>query len=203
MKRVVVPGEKIEFSNGIEGSYTKDGNYYSKYFGILQESENGVKIMPISGRYFPKSMDLIVGKVVSNDNFSYGVDINSFRNVNLSKRNLESSLSVGDLVLLKVLDVNEVRDSSVELVKKLYGGELIEISAKKSARVVGKSKSMLSLIEDATKSRITVGSNGYIYAIGGDLDLILKILHKIEVYSHVDNLTEKMQLYLNNSFKAE
>ncbi len=199
MKVVVAPGEFVasDLPNNAEGVYKMPNGYYSKYLGIVCESEFGLRVVPLNGRYFPKAQDIIIGKVISNDNFSYGVDINAFKQVNLSKRNLESQLSVSDVVMLKVTDVNEVKDVSVEFVKKLYGGEIFEIGSKKSARVVGKAKSMLNLIEDTTKSKLTVGSNGYIYAVSGNMAVLSNILAKIEEYSHVDNLTEKMTVYLN------
>jgi exosome complex component RRP4 len=105
-------------------------------------------------------------------------------------------LEVNDVILLKVNDVNEIKDISVELISKLFKGTILEINPKKVARVIGKSQSMLLTIEKYTKTKVTVGANGYLYVIGENIKLVQETLEKIDEYSHVDNLTNKIEEFL-------
>jgi exosome complex component RRP4 len=50
---------------------------------------------------------------------------------------------------------------------KLGRGIIMQINPNKVPRIIGKEGSMISLIKDETKCRITVGQNGIIW-IGGD-----------------------------------
>ncbi len=198
MKKIVVPGELVAEGNvrPQEGVYVYNHKIYSEYLGVSYLSESGVKVVPLNGKYAPRVGDVIIGRVVSNDAFTYLLDVNSFLKCVLSKRDLENVLEVNDVILLKVNDVNEIKDISVELISKLFKGTILEINPKKVARVIGKSQSMLLTIEKYTKTKVTVGANGYLYVIGENIKLVQETLEKIDEYSHVDNLTNKIEEFL-------
>ena len=63
---------------------------------------------------------------------------------------------------------------------------------------------MLNIIKDGTKSNIIVGRNGRLLAKGGDLELRKKVVQKIQDCAHLENLTNKIQDYLDkNKGKGE
>lgn len=209
----------------VGGAYLKDGKIYSQYMGVLYKSSNGILVVPLEGKYVAKEGDEIIGLVIKEDNFGYVLDTKSCREPYISKRALEKSqenspsgktalrgkhfeknlgertlrepsLSLGDVVLVRVSGVNEVKDVSLEIVYKLTGGVLLDISSKKVPRVIGKHKSMLSVIEKYSASHVVVGANGFLYVKGGKPEVVTKALELITKYSPVDNLTDKIDAYL-------
>lgn len=192
-----MPGEKIADSplNGV-GIYTYENKTFAKQFGVLYLNEDSAKVVPLKGKYMPKEGDRIIGVVASEDAYGYVLDIMSFVNPYVSKRAIKTKLKVGDLVLCQVYSVNEVKELSLDILAKLEDGILLEISSKKVPRVIGKHKSMISLLEKYSGSRVLVGANGYIFAQGGKVDILRDALNMISEYSHVDNLTEKIDVYL-------
>lgn len=218
-KEIVTPGEKISDKTEpiIGGAYAKDGKIYSLYLGVLYKSPYGILVVPLEGRYAAKEGDTIIGLVIQEDNFGYILDTKSYKYPYLSKRALERErssfgnrhaeekqkekpFSLGDIVLARVLGVNEVKDVNLEVVYKLNGGVLLEISSKKVPRVIGKHKSMLSVIEKYSGSHVTVGANGFLYVKGGKQDVVAKALELIKKYSPVDNLTNKIETYLKTEY---
>ena len=198
MKHIVVSGEYISDSDKKinEGVYRKDGKIYSLYTGVLYDNEFGIKVVPLNGKYASKIGDVIIGRVVSEENFFFVLDVNCPKTITLSKREVDLTLNPEDYLLLRVTSVNEVKEIAVEIISKLYNGNACSINSKKVPRVIGKSKSMLSLIEKYSESKVVVGANGYVYILGGNVELVKKALDKIEKYSHVDNLTSSMEEYL-------
>jgi exosome complex component RRP4 len=82
--------------------------------------------------------------------------------------------------------------------RKLQGGQIIEISHSKVPRVIGKSGSMIQMIKGYTNCRIFVGQNGRIW-LDGEVDNIMhaiKAIQMIEEDAHSFGLTEKVKAYL-------
>lgn len=195
-KTIVVPGEivsdKLEQGNGI---YANDKNTVSKYVGVLY-SENDLQVVPLNGRYIPKEGDQIIGLVKQVDVNGYILDIKSFRYPYVHKRSIKTELKPGEFVLCQVYSVNEVKEISLDIQAKLEDGFVLEISPKKVPRVIGKHKSMISMLEKYSGCKMLVGANGYIFCQDGKQDVLQNALEVISKYSHVDNLTEKMDTYL-------
>ena len=79
---------------------------------------------------------------------------------------------------------------------KLQGGRIIKVNCNKVPRVIGKQGSMVSMIKQATDTKITVGQNGLIWMNGNDqkLEVIaVKANNKIEAEAHLAGLTEKVK----------
>ncbi len=190
MKEIIFPGDEIKENTKTGfGTYKKNGKAYSKYLGILYK-DDGVKVIPISGKYVPKESDIIVGVVQNEDNYVYLLDINSHKQGVFFKRNQTAKLY--DIYLLRVKTVNEVKDIDIEIISKLTGGELVKVNPRKVARLIGKNKSMQTLIETKTNSRLVIGLNGLVYVIGENMEKVKEIISFIEEYSHEDNLTNKV-----------
>jgi len=110
----------------------------------------------------------------------------------------------GDIVSVKILSVDEVRNSYAGGPYKLNGGRIITVSPKKVPRVIGKKKSMLSLIRDKTGCKVVVGQNGVIW-INGDskmMDIVVDTIFKISRESHITGLTNQISDYLDDQVKV-
>ena len=190
MKEIIFPGDVInENMKPGFGTYKKNGKIYSKYLGILYK-DDGIKVIPMSGKYVPKDGDNIIGVVLEEDNFVYLLDINSYKQGVLFKRTTSAKLH--EAYLLRVNSVNGIRDVEIEIVSKLANGEAIKVNPKKVARLIGKNKSMQTLIETKTNTKLIIGLNGIVYVIGNNVDKVKEIIKFIEDYSHEDNLTNKV-----------
>jgi len=85
--------------------------------------------------------------------------------------------------------------------RKLQGGQIVEISHSKVPRVIGKSGSMIQIIKNYTNCRIFVGQNGRIW-LDGDVDGIMraiKAIQMIEEGAQSFGLTEKVREYLEST----
>ena len=113
-------------------------------------------------------------------------------------------MGVGDVVLIKVVGVDERRRISVSMqdhgLRKLTGGTVMEISPSKVPRIIGKNGSMIQMLKNETACRIYVGQNGRIW-IDGELDNIVKAvqaIRMIEDEAHALGLTEKVKEFLGS-----
>jgi exosome complex component RRP4 len=111
-------------------------------------------------------------------------------------------MSVGDIVLLKVVGVDEAKRIQVSMqdhgLRKLTGGMVIEISPSKVPRVIGRNGSMIQMLKNMTGCRIYVGQNGRIW-IDGELDNIVKAVQAIKLIedeAHSLGLTERVKKLL-------
>ena len=86
-------------------------------------------------------------------------------------------LNVGDTMLAKVLMVDETKRVQVTMkeqgLRKLQGGQVVEISHSKVPRVIGKGGSMIQMIKNMTNCRIFVGQNGRIW-LDGDIENMVR-----------------------------
>lgn len=162
-------------------------------YGLLYKDVNISKIVPLKGRYIPIEGDFIVGVITEVKFGGYVVDINSPYSAFLSSRR---EYDYGDVVLAKVANVNEVKSASLEMDKKLFGGDVLEISPMKVPRVIGKKESMLNLLMEKTGCDIIVGRNGRIWLKGKDPAKAEEAILKIEKEAHTDGLTNRMIEFL-------
>jgi exosome complex component RRP4 len=114
-------------------------------------------------------------------------------------------MQVGDIVLLKIVAVDELKRISVSMqdhgLRKLTGGMVIEVSPSKVPRVIGKNGSMIQMLKNETACRIYVGQNGRIW-IDGELDNIVRAVQAIKMIedeAHNLGLTEKVKEFLEKS----
>jgi exosome complex component RRP4 len=111
-------------------------------------------------------------------------------------------LTIGNVVLIKVLAVDESKKISVTMkdsgLRKIEGGRLVKISHTKVSRVIGKSGSMISMLKNMTDCRITVGQNGWIWVDGDDeaADVAVEAIKMIEEYAQSSNLTDRIKEFI-------
>jgi len=215
-REIVVPGDLLAISSkrAGPGTFSEGGKIYAAQLGIKIVRPDSITVVPLSGQYMPMRGDLVVGKIVDVGASNWLVDINSPYpsplHVNEVPWRVEFGetrkfMSVGDVVLLKVVGVDEVKRVSVSMqdhgLRKLSGGMVIEMSPSKVPRVIGKNGSMIQTLKNMTGCRIYVGQNGRIW-IDGELDdmtLAVKAIKMIEDEAQNLGLTEKVKRFLEEN----
>jgi exosome complex component RRP4 len=204
----LLEGEKLKPG---AGTYVSDGKIFAALLGIKSVKSNYVNIIPLSGRYIPAVGDSVIGKVEDIGPSNWLIEINSPYpaplHVNEVPWRVEFGdtaryMNVGDVILAKILMVDETMRIQVTMkdqgLRKLQGGQIIEVSPSKVPRVIGKSGSMIQMIKGYTNCRIFVGQNGRIW-LDGEVDNIMhaiKAIQMIEQDAHSHGLTEKVKAYL-------
>ena len=212
-KRHVIPGEII-----VSGPYRAEqntimegNNIIATTIGLSDVHDGSVRVIPLTGGYYPKDDDLIIGKIVSHSAMSWEVDINSCsagmlpatdvfgRDFSSHSDNLSSKLGNGDLIVARIVNADKTRDPLLTIsgreLGKIDSGELVYISPSKVARLIGKRGSMIQMIESGTHAQITIGQNGLIVVSCENSDGLLKAIKAIELVeekAHVANLTDQI-----------
>jgi len=219
-RKYVVPGDVIT-----TGPFRPDQNVIlddqriiSTAIGISEIYDNTVRVIPLTGMYFPKIDDLVIGKVISHTSLSWELDINSCyvgflpaqdvfgRNFDPHKNQLTSKLGKGDLVAARIANFDRSRDPLVTIsdrdLGKIDSGELVKISASKVPRLIGKRGSMIQTIEMATGAIITIGQNGWVVVSCENSNGLLKAIKAIRMVdeqAHVVELTDKVKSMLESN----
>ena len=212
-KRHVIPGEVI-----VSGPYRAEQNtvmegdkIIATSIGLSDIHDGSVRVIPLTGGYYPKDDDLVIGKIISHSGMSWEVDINSCysgmlpatdvfgRDFSSHSDDLSSKLRNGDLIATRIVNSDKTRDPLLTIsgreLGKIDSGELIEISPSKVARLIGKRGSMIQMIEGETHAQITIGQNGLIVVSCEDSDGLLKAIKAIDLVeekAHVANLTDQI-----------
>lgn len=213
-REIVVPGDLLAISGkkAGPGTYSEGGKIFASQLGIKTVRQDSISVVPLSGQYIPVRGDLVVGKIVDIGASNWLVDINSPYpaplHVNEVPWRVEFGetgkfMTVGDIVLIKVVGVDEVKRIQVSMqdhgLRKLTGGMVMEVSPSKVPRVIGKNGSMIQMLKNETGCRIYVGQNGRIW-IDGELDNIVRAVQAIKMIeeeSHSLGLTEKVKELLS------
>lgn len=191
-KQIVVPGEEIK-GKILDNVYEEEGKKYSKIFGLLYKKGDFYRIVPLKGRYIPHSGDYVIGIVTDVKFGGYVLDINSPYSAFLSSRR---EYDFGDVIFAKVGGVSEIKNTSLEQDRKLFKGDVVEISPVKIPRVIGKDNSMLNLLKDKTGCEIYIGRNGRVWLKGKNPAKAEKAVLKIEKEAHTNGLTERITKFL-------
>ena len=219
-RELVLPGDLLD-SNGAkvgEYAYERDGNVYAAVLGIKNVSPTGVGVIPLHGQYMPVAGDLVIGMINDIGPSNWMVDINAPYPAPLHVSEVpwkvefgdtSRFLNIGDVVLLKVLSVDESKKIQVTMndsgLRKIEGGMLVEISHTKVSRVIGKSGSMIQMLKNLSDCRITVGQNGRIWidGEGESAEAVAAAIKMIEEEAQSHNLTEKVKEFLESKLPNE
>ena len=210
---VVVPGESLgsKVKRG-DFTYKDDSDLKAGIFGIKNEKNGVVSVIPLAGQYVPKEGDMVVGMVTNVMRTGWLITINDAYTAYLNKErrrdddegfDLRKIFKEGDLVSIKVSAVDEIKNSYVDGPRKLQGGRIVMVNAKKIPRIIGSKKSMLTLLRDKTDCRVVVGQNGIIWLEGEakNMQLVFDAILKIENESHTKGLTDRISEYLDEGMK--
>jgi exosome complex component RRP4 len=215
-KEIVAPGERI--AEGMDylpgrGTYREGDAIYAQELGLVQIDGRAIKLTPVAGAYNPRKDDTIIVKVFDITMGGWRVDTRSAYSGMIGLRdgssefiakgaNLTRFFAIDDYVVAKIVNVTSQKLIDLSAVgpglRKLRGGQVIEISCKKVPRVIGKQGSMVSMIKDATGCQITVGQNGRVWINGEPKSQILAVetIRKIEAEAHMPGLTDVIKTYL-------
>lgn len=213
-RKRVIPGDVIT-----SGSYRADQNtvldgrlIVSTAVGVSEIVDDAVRVIPLTGKYMPRIDDMVVGKVTSHTSLAWELDINSCyvgflpasdvfgRDFSARSDELASRLKRGDLVAARIANSDRSRDPLLTITDrdlgKIDSGELVEMSASKVPRLIGKRGTMIQMIETQTDSMITVGQNGWVVVACEDPNGLLKAKEAIAMVdrlAHTSNLTDRVR----------
>jgi len=219
-RELVLPGDFItdgKFRAG-SGTYMDNGRIYASTLGIKSIRSDFVNVVPLAGQYIPKVGDQVIGIVMDMGPSNWLVDINSPypapMHINEAPWRVDFGdtaryLKVGEVILARIFMVDEVKHVQVSMkdhgLRKLQGGQILEISHSKVPRVIGRNGSMIEMIKNSTNCRIIVGQNGRIW-VDGEIDSVenaVKAIRLIEVEAQSIGLTERLKEFLENIQKEK
>lgn len=216
-RKRVIPGDVIT-----TGSYRADQNtvldgrlIVATAVGVSEIVDDTVRVIPLTGKYMPRIDDMVVGKVISHTSLAWELDINSCyvgflpasdvfgRDFSARSDELSTRLKRGDMVVARIANSDRSRDPLLTITDrdlgKIDSGELVEVSASKIPRLIGKRGTMIQMIETQTNSLITVGQNGWVVVSCEDPNGLLKAkaaITMVDRMAHVSNLTDKVRAML-------
>ena len=208
-KNLVIPGQILaddEYYPG-RGTFKEDGKVCSSLIGLVSLRNKKIRVIPLKSKYVPKKGDVVIGKINDVRFSMWDVDINSpysgilpaFEVFGRDKKELNKVYDVGDVLFLRVIDVDEVKKAKLGLkgrgLGKFKGGIIVDISPTKVPRLIGKKGSMINMIKNKTNCKIVVGQNGLVWVKGNeDMEqLTREIIHTIEAEAHTSGLTNKIK----------
>jgi len=216
-RKIVIPGEIIvkgsDYLPG-EGTEKRAEEIVAIKYGLAEESNRLVKVIPLSGIYQPRKGNVIIGEVENITFNGWVINIGTSENAFLSltevpryvnKDGLDEVMDIKDMVVAKIWGINKRGiDLSIKSrgLGKLEKGMIISINSNKVPRIIGKEGSMISLIKDETNCRITVGQNGLIWIEGNKIEdeiLAKKAIIFVAQKSFISGLTEELKKW----FKGE
>ena len=208
-KNLVIPGQILaddEYYPG-RGTFKENGKVCSSLIGLVSLRNKKIRVIPLKSKYVPKKGDVVIGKINDVRFSMWDVDINSpysgilpaFEVFGRDKKELNKVYDVGDVLFLRVIDVDEVKKAKLGLkgrgLGKFKGGIIVDISPTKVPRLIGKKGSMINMIKNKTNCKIVVGQNGLVWVKGNeDMEqLTREIIHTIEAEAHTSGLTNKIK----------
>src|SRR4030042_3090192 len=210
-RTVVIPGETIlEGDNYLPGEGTeKQGKkIVALRYGLSEETNKLVKVIPLSGVYQPRRGNIVIGKCNQITFNGWVIDIGTAENAFLpimetprfvAKDRLDEVMKIGDIVVVQIFSIN---GRGIDLTMKAKGlgkieeGIVFKINSNKVPRVIGKEGSMIRIIREYTNCNITVGQNGYVWIKGDKIEDELfakRAIMFITEKSFLDGLTDKVE----------
>jgi len=172
-----------------------------------------IKLIPLSGVYYPKRGDVILGEVIDVNLNGWRIKINCAYEAFLSIKDATSKFirrgedltryfAIGDNIVVKIFNVTSQNLVDLTMdgqgLQKLGDGRIIRVNPHKVPRIIGKQGSMVSMIKKATGTRIIVGQNGIVWIAGSPDGEIIAIntIKMIETNAHTPGLTDKIKEHL-------
>ncbi|MCD4799421.1 MAG: RNA-binding protein, partial [Methanosarcinales archaeon] len=89
--------------------------------------------------------------------------------------------------------------------KPITSGRIVQVSAVKVPRMIGRNGSMISMLKKETNCNIVVGQNGVIWITGKDRDIdkAIEAIQIIENEAHIDGLTDRISGFLKRDVENE
>ena len=210
-RKVIIPGEVIakgdEFLPG-EGTEKIGDEIIALRYGLSEESNNLVKVIPLSGVYQPRRGNVVIGNVENVTFNGWVIDIGASENAFLSlaevprfvsKDAIEDVMKIGDLTVAKIWNMNK-RGIDLSIKSRGLGriddGLIVQVNPNKVPRIIGKEGSMIKIIKNKTGCDITVGQNGFIWIKGDKVEdeiFAKKAINFVVEKSYLSGLTEEIE----------
>lgn len=217
-RKIVIPGEVIVKGDYLpgEGTEKRGEEIVALKFGLAEEQNRLVKVIPLSGTYQARRGNVVVGKVENVTFNGWVIDIGTAENAFLpltevpryvNKDELDEVMSIGDMVVAKIWGINKRGiDLSIRSkgLGKIEDGMILKINPNKVPRVIGKEGSMINVIKEETKCNITVGQNGLIWIHGDKIEdelLSKKAILFVTEKSFVPGLTDEIKKWFEKEKK--
>ncbi|MBU2104440.1 MAG: RNA-binding protein [Nanoarchaeota archaeon] len=216
-RQVVIPGEVIAKGDDfLPGEWTEktDEGIIAIKFGLAEEINKLVKVIPLSGVYVPRRGNVIIGQVEIITPNGWVIKVspadNGFLPLSevqgyIHKDDLEDVMNIGNMVVAKIFSIGRRGiDLSIKSrgLGKINEGIITEINSNKVPRVIGKEGSMINLIKDKTGCNITVGQNGIIWIRGEKIEdelLAKKAIEFVSDKSFLSGLTEEVEKWFGEN----
>lgn len=196
-KRIILPGEKIADGRVNTGSAYFDGN--ATYAAVVGTVDEEGRYIPLESRYKATRDDVVIGMVVDVRHAGYEVDLNLPVGGFVSTRDIRIRLELGDCIVCKVKEVNEVGDVDLFEVRRLPKGKVIDFPPAKVPRLIGRKSSMINMLKEFSGGDIVVGNNGYVWiSEKSDIPLVMRTMNMIEENAHTTGLTDRVKEFLQN-----
>jgi len=211
-RQLVVPGEFItdEKCRLGDGVFKEKDRVYASVLGLLDKKENFVKVIPLSGRYFPRVNDYVVAMVQEPRSSFWILDMNSGYSAVLNASDYRKELDPYDTDLLEIMPPGEMVYVKIREVaqnwrifvtmrdreaRRLDRGRLVEVDAARIPRVIGRKASMISMIKRETGCNILAGQNGLVWIDGRGArpDIAEKAVEKVGKEAHTSGLTDSIK----------
>ena len=220
---MVAPGELLAEGDHLAGDnvYRNGNKIYSDCLGILEVDGNRVFVVPLKGGYIPRVGDLVAGRIVDIGLSGWNVDIRSPYEAMLPasetpgprgprRQDLSSTFDVGDMVIAEILAFDRTRDPLLTAkgpgLGKVATGRVVEISAAKIPRLIGRKGSMISMLKKETDCQITVGQNGIVLVWGKSPEnerVAVEAIYMVEREAHTRGLTDRIREMISRSRMVE
>jgi len=218
-RKVVIPGETvIEGDDYLPGEHTekRDGKIVSLRYGLAENQNGLIKVIPLSGVYTPRRGNIVIGKVENITSNGWVVEINSAESAFLSimevpryvnKDAMEEVFKIGEMLVAKIWSIGK---RGIDLSIKSHGlgkineGIIFKVNPNKVPRIIGKEGSMIKLIKEHTGCDITVGQNGFVLVTGKDVDSELyakKVISFVTANSFISGLTDEVTKWFEENKK--
>lgn len=216
-RELVVPGQVIAEGDYLlrEGVFRDNEDIRASIVGLVDKRGRKIRVIPLEGRYIPTQGDRFVGIVTDEYHAGWLLDIRApypgnlsvssllQRKVDLGEEDISKYMDIGDVVVGRVQDVNELMNIRLEVTEhdrgKVSNGHLIEINPSRIPRVIGRKGSMISVLQNIGECNIEAGQNGRIIIWGEDPekeDKVIEALFMIEREAHTSGLTERVRQFL-------
>ena len=219
-RKPIIPGEVIvkgdKYLPG-ENTEKKGEDIIALRYGLSEETNGLVKVIPLSGVYLPRRGNVVIGKVENLNLNGWFINIGTPENAFLplsevqgyiGKNELEEVMEMGSIAIAKIKDVNK-RGVDLTIKGRGFGrveeGMIVEINPHKVPRIIGREGSMINLIKAETGCNITVGQNGLIGISGEKIEnelLAKKAILFIAEKSYVSGLTDEIKKWFERETKV-
>lgn len=211
--RFVLPGDAIEL-NGLKagpGTYEEGGKAFASLVGLALAHKGVVRVVALSGIYSARQGDVVIGNVLDLGPSNWTVDIRASQPTSMHVNDVPWKvdfgdtaryIDVGEAVLCKVFKVDEVKRVFLTLsgpgLRKLEGGQVIEVPHTMVAHIVGRRGERLEKIKKWTNCRIYAAANGRVWVDGdlNDMGVAVGAVRLIEREANAPGLQAALDLYL-------